>query len=198
MQTERIIDTIKKLNLSNQGQLSVNDWDPPFCGDIDIQIKRDGSWHYMGTPIGREALVRLFARVLRKDEEDYYLVTPVEKVRIQVVDVPFVVTDFEIKGKGKHQVLIFTTSIGDIIALDALNKFNLVIHDVTLEPSPYLWVRDRLWALMHRNVFYRLVDISEANSSIANNSKLNANGIADISKEESYGFWSAECFYPLC
>ncbi|NEU34289.1 DUF1285 domain-containing protein, partial [bacterium LRH843] len=87
-------------------------WNPPFCGDLDIRIARDGTWFYLGTPFGRPELVRLFSTILRKDDDKYFLVTPVEKVGITVDDAPFVAVDFDVTGKGVDQTLTFHTNVG--------------------------------------------------------------------------------------
>ena len=88
-----------------KGPPPVHLWNPPFCGDLDMEIRRDGTWFYLGTPIGRHALVKLFASIIRKDGDDYFLVTPVEKVGIRVVDAPFVAIDADSVGSGEEQVL---------------------------------------------------------------------------------------------
>ena len=101
---------------AGEGLPPVEKWNPEFCGDLDIQIKRDGTWFYMGTPIGRAPLVRLFSTVLRKDEDGKtYLVTPVEKVGITVEDAPFVAVEMNATGSGDQQVLTFRTNVGDLV-----------------------------------------------------------------------------------
>ena len=92
-------------------------WNPPFCGDLDMRIARDGTWFYLGTPIGRFELVRLFSSILRKDGEKYFLVTPVEKVGITVDDAPFIAVDFTVSGEGDDQVLTFETHVGDMVMI---------------------------------------------------------------------------------
>ena len=98
---------------SVQNSAPVHLWDPPFCGDLDMIIQADGRWDYNKTPIGREKLVRLFASVLKREGDDYFLVTPVEKIGIQVVDVPFIVVAMERFEQGGHHALKFTTNVGD-------------------------------------------------------------------------------------
>ncbi|CAM3644816.1 DUF1285 domain-containing protein [Parendozoicomonas haliclonae] len=139
----------------------VHDWHPPFCGDIDMVIKADGSWHYMGSPIGRERMVRLFSTVLRRDDDDYFLVTPVEKVGITVEDVPFVVTAVQVRDVEGAQVLEFTTSVGDTVVASAENPMRVELDPQTQEPRPYILIRDRLEARIHRNVFYELVEMAK-------------------------------------
>ena len=98
-----------------KGPPPVHLWNPPFCGDLDMEIRRDGTWFYLGTPIGRHALVKLFSSILRKDGEEYFLVTPVEKVGIRVVDAPFVAVDAEVSGEDAHQAITFTTNVEDVV-----------------------------------------------------------------------------------
>ena len=98
---------------SGKGIPPVHLWNPPFCGDLDMRIARDGTWFYQGTPIGRAPLVKLFSTILRKDGDEYFLVTPVEMVRITVDDAPFVAVDFQVSGSGKDQLLTFETNVGD-------------------------------------------------------------------------------------
>lgn len=132
-------------------------WNPPHCGDIDMRIARDGTWFYMGTPIGRPALVRLFSTILRRDGDAYVLVTPVEKVGITVDDAPFVAVDVDRDGDG----LIFTTNVGDTATAGPDTPIRVMRDPQTGEPSPYVLVRANLEALIDRKSFYRLVDLGE-------------------------------------
>lgn len=132
----------------------VENWNPDFCGDIDIRIKHDGSWWYMGTPIGRKALVKLFSSVLKREIDNYFLVTPVEKVGIVVEDVPFVVTQWQQQG----DVLVFTTQTEDKFAVSADNPVELMNDKISGEQLPYANVRRNLWARLHQNVFYQLIE----------------------------------------
>jgi len=134
-------------------------WNPPFCGDLDMRIARDGTWFYLGTPIGRPALVRLFSTILRKDGPDYFLVTPVEKVGITVDDAPFVAVDFDAAGTGADQTLTFQTQVGDAVVAGPDHPIRVQRDPKTGEPSPYVLVRANLEALIDRKSFYRLVDI---------------------------------------
>lgn len=134
-------------------------WNPPHCGDLDMRIARDGTWFYLGTPIGRPELVRLFSTILRKDGDDYVLVTPVEKVGITVDDAPFVAVDFEVSETGKDQTLTFETNVGDTLTASAEAPIRVVRDPETGEPSPYVLVRANLEALIDRKSFYRLVEI---------------------------------------
>ncbi len=144
---------------SKGGLPPVHLWNPDFCGDLDMRIARDGTWFYLGTPIGRPELVRLFSTVLRKDGDDYFLVTPVEKVGITVDDAPFVAVDFEVTGSGKGQTLTFETNVGDFVPAGPDHPIRVERDAKTGEPSPYVLVRANLEALIDRKSFYRLVDI---------------------------------------
>jgi len=144
-----------------KGLPPVHDWNPPFCGDLDMRIARDGTWFYQGTPIGRAPLVRLFSTILRKDGDKYFLVTPVEKVGIIVDDAPFVAVDFTATGEGMSQDITFTTNVGDDATASADCPLRVERDPATGEPSPYVRIRDNLDALIDRKSFYRLVDLGE-------------------------------------
>ncbi|WP_299401688.1 DUF1285 domain-containing protein [uncultured Roseobacter sp.] len=144
-----------------RGLPPVHLWNPPFCGDLDMRIARDGTWFYQGTPIGRPGLVKLFSSILKKEGEKYFLVTPVEKVGITVDDAPFVAVDFEAAGEGVDQVLTFTTQVGDSATASADLPIRVVRDADTGEPSPYVLVRANLEALIDRKSFYRLVDLGQ-------------------------------------
>ncbi|KAJ03602.1 DUF1285 domain-containing protein [Sulfitobacter mediterraneus] len=134
-------------------------WNPPFCGDLDMHIRRDGTWFYQGTPIGRPELVKLFSTILWREEDRYYLVTPVEKVGITVEDAPFVAVDFEAEGSGTDQLLRFVTNLQDEALAGPDHPIRVVRDPDTGEPSPYVLIRRNLEALIDRKSFYRLVDI---------------------------------------
>lgn len=141
-----------------QGKLPpVEKWNPEFCGDIDMVIKHDGSWFYMGTPIGRKALVKMFSSVLRKDQEQYVLVTPVEKVGIQVEDVPFVITQWE----WQNDALVFTTQTQDQFIVSQQHPVEIRQDKTTKAWLPYVNVRRNLWARLHQNVYYQLIEIAQ-------------------------------------
>jgi hypothetical protein len=141
-----------------KGLPPVHRWNPPFCGDINMEIKRNGQWFYMGTPIGRTALVKLFSSVLRHDDDGcYYLVTPVEKVSIKVEDAPFLAVLVERHNEEGVQYLRFTTQTGDVVVAGQEHPIR-VVYQEDQEPSPYIHVRDRLEALISRNVYYQLVE----------------------------------------
>jgi uncharacterized protein len=134
----------------------VERWNPSFCGDIDIRIGHDGTWFHQGTPIGRKEIVRLFSTILRKEGDDYFLVTPVEKMRIRVDDAPFTAVLLDRQGEGADQRLIFTTNVGDEVAAGENNPIRVIDG-----PAPYIHVRQGLDARISRNVFYQLADIAE-------------------------------------
>lgn len=146
---------------SKGGLPPVHLWNPPFCGDLDMRIARDGTWFYLGTPIGRKELVRLFSTILRKDGDDYVLVTPVEKVGITVDDAPFVAVDFELEGEGAERRIVFVTNVGDRAEAGAERPIRVARDETTGEPAPYVLVRANLEALIDRKSFYRLVDLGE-------------------------------------
>ncbi|WP_283194160.1 DUF1285 domain-containing protein [Rhizobium sp. AN80A] len=147
---------------AKRGLPPVEKWNPPFCGDIDMEIRADGTWFYMGTPIGRAPLVRLFSTVLRKDEDGKtYLVTPVEKVGIRIVDAPFLAVEMNASVKGGQAVLTFRTNVGDVVEAGGEHPLRFVIHGDNNELKPYLHVRGRLEALVSRAVMYQLVELGE-------------------------------------
>ena len=142
-----------------RGMPPLETWNPPFCGDLDMQIKRDGTWFYQGTPIGRPGLVKLFASILWREDDNYYLVTPVEKVGITVEDAPFVAVDFEATGDGTTQELTFITNLDDAALAGPANPIRVLRDPETGEPAPYVLIRRNLEALIDRKSFYRLVDL---------------------------------------
>lgn len=165
-----------------KGPPPVHLWDPEFCGDLDMRIARDGTWFYLGTPIGRMPLVRLFSSIIRKDGDDYFLVTPVEKVGITVDDAPFVAIDFDVTGSGKDQEITFTTQVDDTAIAGPDHPIRVNRDPETGEPSPYVLIRANLEALIDRKSFYRLVDIG-AHSAIEG--------------ESWFGVWSKGTFFPI-
>ncbi|MCY0148042.1 DUF1285 domain-containing protein [Hoeflea sp. G2-23] len=137
-------------------------WNPDYCGDIDMEIRADGSWFYMGTPIGRPALVRLFSTVLRQDEDGKtYLITPVEKIGIRVVDAPFVAVEMTVEQNDDGPVLTFRTNVGDVVRAGPDNPLRFVTLGETEQLKPYLLVRGRLEALINRAVTYDLLALGE-------------------------------------
>ena len=140
-----------------RGPPPVHLWNPPYCGDLDMRIAADGTWHYLGTPIGRPALVRLFASVLKRENERYFLVTPVEKIGIRVDDAPFQAVEFELEGEGPNRALVFRTNVDDIVRCDADHRLRFEPETGTGGLKPYLHVRRDLWARVTRAVFLELV-----------------------------------------
>jgi len=161
-----------------KGPPPVHLWHPPFCGDLDMRIARDGTWFYLGTPIGRFELVKLFSSILRKDGEKYFLVTPVEKVGITVDDAPFIAVDFTVSGEGDDQVLTFETHVGDMVIASGEDPIRVKRDPETGEPSPYVHIRAGLEALIDRKSFYRMVDIGSIH-------------------EEWFGVWSNGNFFKI-
>ena len=147
---------------AGKGPAPVERWNPDFCGDLDMEIKADGTWFYLGTPIGRMPLVQLFSSVLRKDEDGRtYLVTPVEKVGIRVEDAPFVAVEMNVSGDGEEQVITFRTNVGDVVEAGPDHALRFVDEAETGGLKPYLLVRGRLEALVARPVMYELVEHGE-------------------------------------
>jgi uncharacterized protein len=150
-----------KTAAAGKGLPPVHLWNPPFCGDLDMRIAGDGTWHYMGTPIGRPALVRLFSTILKREDGKHFLVTPVEKVGIRVDDAPFLAVEMTKEQSEAGLCLRFRTNVDDWVACDGG-------HPLRFEPSaeggltPYLHVRADLWAKVTRALYYDLVDIGEA------------------------------------
>lgn len=167
---------------ARRGPAPVHLWNPPFCGDLDIRIARDGTWYYLGTPIGRAPLVRLFSSILKREGDRYFLVTPVEKVGITVDDAPFVAVDFTVEGTGPGQRLSFLTQVGDTVTAGAEHPVRVVHDPESGEPSPYIHVRRGLEALIDRKSFYRLAEL----------------GVERVCDGEvQFGIWSDQTFFPL-
>lgn len=168
-------------DVAQRGKPPVERWNPPFCGDIDMQIDPDGGWRYMGTPIGRPALVKLFASVLRRDPERYVLVTPVERVGITVADVPFMAVEMAVEGEGEARSLAFRTNVDDLVEIgpDHPLRFD---EDEAGGVKPYLRVRGDLWARVTRALTYDLVDLGEERV---------------IDGETAFGVAVAGAFYPI-
>ena len=156
-------------------------WNPAFCGDLDMEIRRDGTWFYEGTPIGRKPLVRLFSTILKLEDGKYFLVTPVEKVGIRVVDAPFVAVDIEASGHKTEQVLSFSTNVEDTVIAGPDHAIRVERNEAG-EPSPYVHVRAGLEALIDRKSFYRLVDLGTSHK---------------VDGVEMFGVWSGGAFFPI-
>ena len=163
---------------AKKGPPPVHLWNPPYCGEIDIRIARDGTWYYLGTPIGRKPLVRLFSSILKREGDRHFLVTPVEKVGITVDDAPFLAVDFTAEGSGPAQRLTFTTLTEDEVTAGPDNPIRLALDPASGEPSPYVHVRRSLEALMDRKTFYRLVELGAEH-------------------EGQFGVWSSGAFFPF-
>ena len=167
--------------LPKKGLPPVEQWNPPFCGDIDMRIATDGTWFYQKTPIGRPALVRLFASVLKREGDKYFLVTPVEKVGLIVEDVPFLAVELKVEHDARGQVLAFRTNVDDWVEVGP-------DHALRFEPEatgglkPYLHVRRDLWAKVTRALFYDLVALGEER---------------DIDGKAMFGVASNGAFFPM-
>jgi len=158
----------------------VDKWNPEYCGEIDLVIRRDGVWVHEGTPIGRARLVRLFSTVLRKEGDRHFLVTPVEKIGIKVEDAPFVAVLARTEGEGEHRRIVFTTNVGDEVVADAGHPIEF--RSSAGGKAPYVRVRGALDALVSRAVFYDLVALGETR---------------DIDGVEQFGVTSAGAFFPF-
>jgi hypothetical protein len=154
----------------------------PSCGDFDMRIARDGTWFYRGSPIGRKPLVKLFSTVLRREDGEYWLVTPVERGRILVDDAPFVAVEVTASGEGHAQTLTFRTNVDDEVTLDDSHPLRLDHDSASGADVPYVTVRGGLEARILRPVFYHLVELG---------------AFAEIDGAEQLGVWSAGRFFPL-
>ena len=166
----------------NKGLPPVERWNPPFCGDIDMRIAADGTWFYQKTPIGRLALVKLFASVLKKEGGKYFLVTPVEKVGLKVDDVPFLAVEMSAGGDDQgRQMLTFRTNVDDSVTAGPGHALRFE-PEVTGGLRPYLHVRRDLWAKVTRAVFYDLVALGEERA---------------VDGRRMFGIASAGAFFPM-
>ncbi|MEH6487064.1 DUF1285 domain-containing protein [Hyphomonas oceanitis] len=161
----------------------VDSWNPQNCGDIDMVIRADGSWWHEGGRMNRERMVKMFSRILRKDEDGKtYLVTPYEKVVVDVEDAPFIAVRVDRAGEaGPQQALAFLTNVGDVAVAGPDNPIRVETDAETGEPAPYVLVRGRLEAKIARPAFYELVDMAEA----------------DPKDETVLGVWSQGVFFPI-
>jgi hypothetical protein len=150
---------------ADRGPPPVHLWNPPFCGDLDLRIAADGTWHYLKTPIGRPALVKLFASVLKREGDKYFLVTPVEKVGIVVDDAPFLAVELRVEhgdpGDARSRALDFRTNVDDWVPCGAGHALRFEPEPGTGGLKPYLHVRRELWAKVTRALFYDLVELGE-------------------------------------
>ena len=144
-----------------RGLPPVHLWNPPFCGDLDIRIASDGTWFYLGTPIGRQPLVRLFASVLKREGDKYFLVTPVEKIGIMVEDAPFLAVEMRSESAPSGRRLHFRTNVDDWVACGRRTRLRFEPEESSGGLKPYLHVRRNLWAKVTRALFYDLVELGE-------------------------------------
>ena len=175
-------DLLAQIPKAEKGLPPVHLWNPTFCGDIDMRIARDGTWYYLGTPIGRKPMVKLFSTIIRRDGDDYFLITPVEKVGIKVDDAPFVAVTLDVQGEGEAQVLRFITNVDEQAEAGAEHPLRVVIDEHSQEPAPYVHIRRNLEALIHRNVFYQLVELAVSR---------------EIDGQRWLGVWSSGEFFPI-
>ena len=158
----------------------VAQWNPTHCGDSEMRIARDGTWFHQGSPIGRQAMVRLFSTILRREEDgSFVLVTPVEKLSIEVEDAPFVAVEVKVEGEGEERALAFRLNTDDVIAADAEHPINIVQR--ADGPHPYLHVRGGLDALIARSVYYELANLALEETDLSGRT----------------GLWSRGVFFPL-
>jgi uncharacterized protein len=174
-------DLLKQANASS-GDAPVERWNPPYCGDIGLKIARDGTWFYQGSPIGRQPMVKLFARVLRRDEDGrHYLVTPVEKVDVAVEDAPFLAVEMEASGTGPEQSLIFRTNVDDVVRCGPAHPLRFA-RQPDGGIKPYVLVRGRLEALLTPARYLDLVELAEPER---------------WGGTDRLGVWSSGVFFPL-
>jgi len=166
-----------------KGLPPVHLWNPELCGDIDMRIARDGTWYYLGSPIGRKELVQLFSSVLRHDDDGvHYLVTPVEKCSVEVEDAPFLAVRMSVVGQGREQVIGFETSVDDEMVVDDDHSLRFETEQGTDGLKPYVLVRARLEALVNRALFYDLVAL----------------GVVEPHEgDDWFGVWSSGRFWPM-
>lgn len=182
--TGRTIEGLEAMLRAQSGDRlpPVDQWNPPYCGDIGMAIRSDGTWLYQGSPIGRKPLVKLFSRVLRRDEDGrHYLVTPVEKVDVAVADAPFLAVEMEVGGSGRDQMLTFRTNVDDVVRADATHPLRFQVEAAAGGLKPYLLVRGRLEALVTRAVYYDLVELA----------------VPSDAEDDEIGVWSCGTFFPL-
>jgi hypothetical protein len=174
-------NTAVKTTPAGKGLPPVHLWNPPFCGDLDMRIASDGTWYYMGTPIGRPALVRLFSTILKREDGKHFLVTPVEKVGIRVDDAPFVAVEMQSERDERGMRLSFRTNVDDFVTCDHEHRLRFE-HSAAGGLTPYLHVRADLWAKVTRALYYDLVDMGEERV---------------IDGRDMFGISSAGEFFPM-
>ena len=158
---DAITGSLAKAEAQSKGPPPVERWNPPFCGDLDMRIGADGTWYYLKTPIGRPALVKLFASVLKREGDKYFLVTPVEKCGITVDDAPFLAVELKVEPSASGRVLNFRTNVGDWVQCGPANALRFEPETATGGLKPYLHVRRDLWAKVTRALFFDLVELGE-------------------------------------
>ena len=157
-----LADMIARASRTGKGQPPVDDWEPAFCGEINMEIKRDGTWFYLGTPILRPAMVELFSSVLRKDADGKtYLVTPVEKLGITVEDAHFIGVELDVSGVEHNQALTLCTHVGDVVEIGPQHVMRFEVEPLHGGIKPYIHVRGRLEALASRAVTHQLMALGE-------------------------------------
>jgi hypothetical protein len=157
-------------------------WDPPFCGNLDMRIATDGTWYYLKTPIGRPALVKLFASVLKREGDDYFLVTPVEKCGIEVEDAPFLAVELKVADGDLGQMLTFRTNVDEWVACGPAHQLRFDPERGTGGLKPYLHVRRGLWAKVTRSLFFDLVALGE---------------VREVAGTAMFGITSMGVFFPM-
>jgi len=176
---DHLIAALKSEAGASGAERPVDRWNPTFCGEAGLEILRDGTWRHDGVRMTRESLVKLFASILRKDEDGItYLVTPGEKIVIKVEDAPFLGIRVDRAGAGREQTLVFTTNVGDVTAANADHPIRVVTDPETGEPRPYVLVRGRLEARILRAPFYEMADWAETHDG-------------------RIGVWSGGAFFPI-
>ena len=154
-------DLLNRLRDEDEQKLPpVHLWNPPLCKNIEMRIDERGQWYFNNSPINRRRMIKLFSTVLRRDGNDYFLVTPIEKIKVKVDKKPFIVIDFEVKKEQGFTKIFFLTNTDTVICLNQKNKLTVEVDKKTKEPFPYIVVRNNLEALISRSVFYKLVDLS--------------------------------------
>lgn len=174
------LDALMRSAGEASGPRPVEKWNPPYCGDIGLKIRADGVWFYQGTPIGRAALVKLFASILRKDDDGkIYAVTPVEKVDVEVEDAPFLAVEMAVEGEGKAQRLTFRTNVDDVLTVGRQHPIRFAAAPPDGGLKPYVLVRGRLEALVTRALYADLVALAVENA------------------KGELGLWSSGVWFPL-
>jgi hypothetical protein len=178
---EALMRAAAEVRQGASGHPPVEKWNPPYCGDIGLEIRKDGVWYYRGSPIGRPAMVKLFASVLRKDDDGKtYLVTPVEKIDVKVEDAPFLAVEMAVSGHGKEQTLTFRTNVDDVVEVCGAHPLRFAEQQPTGGLKPYIHVRGRLEALATRAVYAELVTHAEPDEN-----------------NDALGIWSGGIWWPL-